>query len=67
MMTEDDIQQVIYGTLGTIAFMCFFMLLLFAPLLGVFLFVWVLTTNALIAGVLGLIAEAIYLYFWVVG
>jgi hypothetical protein len=41
--------------------------LLFAPLLGVFLFVWVLTTNIIAALIMGVIAEFIYLYFWVVG
>jgi hypothetical protein len=66
-LTINDYWDIVWGTLYMICFMCFLMGLLFAPMLGVFLFVWVLTTNVIAALILGVIAEFIYLYVWVVG
>lgn len=62
-MNEQDIQDVIWGTLGTILFIAMFIFLVLSPLLVVFLFIYVVTTNALVAAMLGLVAEAIFIWF----
>jgi hypothetical protein len=42
----------------------FFIGLLFTPLIGMFLFVWVLTLNVFAATLLSIIAQAVYIWFF---
>jgi hypothetical protein len=66
-MNESDIQNIIWGTLGAVSFICFLCAMLVGPMVAVFFVVWLVTTNVWAGVVLGGITEAIYLYFWVLG
>ena len=48
-----------------ILFCCLFLIILLLPMIGAFLFVWVLTLNWIAATVLSIIAQVLYIrYFW---
>lgn len=48
-----------------ILFYCLFLIILLLPMIGAFLFVWVLTLNWIAATVLSIIAQVLYIrYFW---
>lgn len=44
---------------------CMFLVILLLPLIGVFIFVWVLTLNWIAATILSVLAQVLYIkYFW---
>ena len=59
----DNIEHVFWGSLSTIFFLTLFLLFIIGPMLAVFLIVWVLTQNVPAAVILGIVTEAVYIWY----
>ena len=62
-----DIEDVFWGSLSTIFFLGMFIGFILAPLLVVFVIIWVITLNPYVALIAGGIAEGVYVWFVVRG